>query len=108
MHGRPWSTLAAMMKLALGLLSLAASLFLSTQSCCGVDAPPIHWPPIVIPTIKPAEVKVTLLHFSDYHSHAVPYFSEHAADQGGIARTMAYVQRRKAELPNVLLLNGGD
>ena len=31
-----------------------------------------------------------------------------APDQGGVARALAYVQKRRAELPNVLVLNGGD
>ena len=66
---------------------------------------PLPLPP---PGASPEPVKVTLLHFSDYHSHALPYYSEHAADQGGVARALAYVQKRRAELPNVLVLNGGD
>ncbi len=55
-----------------------------------------------------AESKVTLLHFSDYHSHAVPYFSEHSPDQAGIARAVAYAKSLRATAKNVLVLGGGD
>lgn len=75
----------------------------------GCQKPELGGPqPLPPPSVSPESVKVTLLHFSDYHSHAVPYYSEHAADQGGVARALAYVQKRRAELPNVLVLNGGD
>lgn len=55
-----------------------------------------------------AESRVTLLHFSDYHSHAVPYFSEHSPDQAGIARAVAYAKSLRATAKNVLVLGGGD
>ena len=32
------------------------------------------------------EVRVTILHFSDYHSHAVPFYDDGRVGQGGIAR----------------------
>src|SRR3954449_4063322 len=51
---------------------------------------------------------VTLLAFSDYHSHAVPFYSEGAPDQAGIARGIAYLKAQRAANPNVLVLNGGD
>jgi 5'-nucleotidase/UDP-sugar diphosphatase len=54
------------------------------------------------------ETRVTVLHFSDYHSHAVPYFSEHAPNQGGIARAIGYIKSVKAAQPYTLVLNGGD
>jgi 5'-nucleotidase len=47
---------------------------------------------------------ITLLHFSDYHSHAVPSYSEERADQGGIARAVAYMKSQKG----ALVFNGGD
>src|SRR5262245_46860299 len=50
---------------------------------------------------------VTLLHFSDYHSHAVPFYSEGQADTAGIARLIAYLQPY-ANDPNSLIFNGGD
>jgi len=52
--------------------------------------------------------RVKLLHFSDYHSHAVPFFSEHQPDQAGIARALGYVKQAKAQDPEVLVLSGGD
>jgi len=50
---------------------------------------------------------ITLLHFSDYHSHAVPFYSEGQADQAGIARLIAYLQPY-ANDPNALIFSGGD
>ena len=51
---------------------------------------------------------VTLIHFSDYHSHAVPFYSEGHPDQAGIARTIAYLKKERAANPNLLILSGGD
>src|SRR5690349_3692826 len=51
---------------------------------------------------------VTILHFSDYHSHAVPFYSEGAPNQGGIARGIAYLKAQRQSNPNVLVLDGGD
>jgi 5'-nucleotidase len=51
---------------------------------------------------------VTLIHFSDYHSHAVPFYSEGQNDQAGIARTIAYLKAQKQSTPNLLVLSGGD
>jgi 5'-nucleotidase len=50
---------------------------------------------------------ITLLHFSDYHSHAVPFYSEGQADTAGIARLIAYLQPY-ANDPNALIFSGGD
>ncbi|HKO54522.1 MAG TPA: 5'-nucleotidase C-terminal domain-containing protein [Thermoanaerobaculia bacterium] len=47
---------------------------------------------------------ITLLHFSDYHSHAIPSYSEDRADQGGIARAIAYMKSQKG----ALVFSGGD
>ncbi len=52
--------------------------------------------------------RVQIVHFSDYHSHAVPFFSEHQANQAGIARALAYVKQLKAKDPNLMVLSGGD
>lgn len=69
-------------------------------------------PPLAAPSPAPAaggdEVRLTLLHFSDYHAHAVPFFSEHQSSQGGIARALGYIKQVKASTPNVLVLSGGD
>jgi 5'-nucleotidase / UDP-sugar diphosphatase len=50
---------------------------------------------------------ITLLHFSDYHSHAVPFYAEGQADSAGVARLIAYLQPY-ANDPNALIFNGGD
>jgi 5'-nucleotidase len=48
---------------------------------------------------------VTLLHFSDYHSHAQPFYTEDG-DRGGIARTIGYLRAQKRS--GALVLSGGD
>ena len=48
---------------------------------------------------------ISLLHVSDYHSHAQPFFSE-GSMRGGIARTIGFLQRHKKS--GVLVFNGGD
>lgn len=50
--------------------------------------------------------RVVLLHFSDYHSHAVPFFSEGRPDQGGIARAIGYLEREHRK--GALVFGGGD
>lgn len=57
-------------------------------------------------TVHGAVSKVTLLHFSDYHSHALPFYSEERADQGGIARAVTYLRREKRR--GAIVLSGGD
>jgi 5'-nucleotidase len=59
------------------------------------------------PVSAQSHATVTLLHFSDYHSHAVPLYSEGQADSAGIARLIAYLQPY-ANNPNSLILSGGD
>ncbi len=49
---------------------------------------------------------VTLLHFSDYHSHALPFYSEDQPDRGGIARAIGYLEREHRR--GALVLSGGD
>jgi 5'-nucleotidase len=53
-----------------------------------------------------ATSRVVLLQFSDYHSHAQPFYSEGRTSQGGIARAVGYLaaERRKG----ALVFNGGD
>jgi 5'-nucleotidase len=53
-----------------------------------------------------AQVNVTLLHFSDYHSHAVPFYSEDRPDQGGIARAIGFLKMEKRR--GALIFSGGD
>jgi 5'-nucleotidase len=49
---------------------------------------------------------VTLLHFSDYHSHALPFYSEGREAQGGIARAIGYLRTQKQQ--GALVFSGGD
>ncbi|MGA8809193.1 MAG: 5'-nucleotidase C-terminal domain-containing protein [Thermoanaerobaculia bacterium] len=49
---------------------------------------------------------VTLLHFSDYHSHALPFYSEGREGQGGIARAIGYLREQKRH--GALVFSGGD
>ena len=50
--------------------------------------------------------RVVLLHFSDYHSHAQPFYSEGREAQGGIARAIGYLKREKRR--GALVFSGGD
>lgn len=50
---------------------------------------------------------VTLIHFSDYHSHAVPFYAEGQPNTAGIARALGYLKAR-AENPGTLIFSGGD
>jgi 5'-nucleotidase/UDP-sugar diphosphatase len=49
---------------------------------------------------------VTLLQFSDYHSHALPFYAAEGADRGGIARAIAYLRAEKRR--GALVFSGGD
>lgn len=51
-------------------------------------------------------IHVTLLHFSDYHSHAQPFYSEGREEQGGVARAIGYLRREKQR--GALVFSGGD
>jgi len=55
-----------------------------------------------------ADTTVTLIGLSDYHSHAVPFYSEGAGDQAGVSRTIAYLKTQRKSNPNLLVLSGGD
>lgn len=52
-----------------------------------------------------AETTVTLLHLSDYHSHALPYYAGNGT-VGGIARAIGYLSREKRR--GALVFSGGD
>lgn len=58
------------------------------------------------PTPAP-RTTVTLVSFSDYHSHALPFWSEGRPGQGGIARAVAYLRAARRD-PGVLVVSGGD
>ena len=51
------------------------------------------------------QATATLLHFSDYHSHALPFYTDEG-ERGGIARAMAYLAREKRK--GALVFSGGD
>lgn len=53
-----------------------------------------------------AAIVVTLLQFSDYHSHAVPFYAEEGAGRGGIARASGYLAAEKKR--GALVFSGGD
>ena len=48
---------------------------------------------------------VTLLHISDYHSHALPFYTDEG-ERGGIARAIGYLRQQKAA--GALVFSGGD
>lgn len=52
-----------------------------------------------------ADTTVTLLHFSDYHSHALPFYTDEG-DRGGIARAIGYLRGQKKA--GALVFSGGD
>lgn len=52
-----------------------------------------------------AETTVTLLHFSDYHSHALPFYTDEG-ERGGIARAIGYLRGQKRA--GALVFSGGD
>ncbi len=53
-----------------------------------------------------ARTRVVLLQFSDYHSHALPFYSEGKPNQGGIARAIGYLEREHRK--GALIFSGGD
>jgi 5'-nucleotidase len=57
--------------------------------------------------IAAAAVSLTLLHFSDYHSHALPSYADGRADTGGLARAVAFLREQKGR-PGTFVLSGGD
>jgi 5'-nucleotidase / UDP-sugar diphosphatase len=50
---------------------------------------------------------VTLVGMTDYHSHAVPFYSEGERGQGGMARAVAYLREAKTR-GDTLVVSGGD
>jgi 5'-nucleotidase len=60
----------------------------------------------ILTTQSLAAQTVTLLHFSDYHSHALPFYAESRARQGGLARAIGYMKQEKRR--GAFVLSGGD
>lgn len=52
-----------------------------------------------------AATNVTLLHFSDYHSHALPFYTDEG-ERGGIARAIGFLRAQKRG--GALVFSGGD
>ncbi|MGZ5474603.1 MAG: bifunctional metallophosphatase/5'-nucleotidase [Thermoanaerobaculia bacterium] len=52
-----------------------------------------------------ADTTVALLHFSDYHSHALPFYTDQG-ERGGIARAVGYLRAQKRA--GALVFSGGD
>lgn len=52
-----------------------------------------------------AETTVTLLHTSDYHSHALPFYTDEG-ERGGIARAVGFLRAQKRL--GALVFSGGD
>ncbi len=50
---------------------------------------------------------VTLVGMADYHSRALPMYSEGEPGQGGVARAMAYLRQARAQ-PDTVIVSGGD
>jgi len=72
--------------------------------------PALVLPCLVLLAALPAggqSASVRLLHFSDYHSHAVPFRSEGQPGQGGIARALAFLLDARKD-GRTLVLSGGD
>jgi 5'-nucleotidase len=60
---------------------------------------------VVLAIPASAETRITLLHFSDYHSHALPFYTEEG-ERGGIARAIGYLKKEKRR--GALVFSGGD
>ena len=59
---------------------------------------------VVVAPVR-AATTITLLHFSDYHSHVLPFYSEGSL-KGGVARAIGFLERQKRN--GALVFNGGD
>lgn len=86
--------------------SAAAALAIALLVCAGCHPRPSPDPPHQTQT--QTETRVQVIHFSDYHAHAIPFFSEHKPDQGGLARTLAYIAQTREKEPHTLAFSGGD
>ncbi|MCP4535683.1 MAG: bifunctional metallophosphatase/5'-nucleotidase [Chloroflexi bacterium] len=61
-----------------------------------------------IPSVSAQQdITITLLHFSDYHSHAVPFYFQGATDTAGVARAIAYLKTYDDD-SGALIFSGGD
>ena len=51
------------------------------------------------------QTTVTLFHFSDYHSHALPFYTEEG-ERGGVARAIGFLKEQKQR--GAMVFSGGD
>lgn len=79
------------------LLTVCAALLLVALACGPQQAAPAA-----------KATKLTFIHFADYHSHAIPFYSEGKQNQGGLARTIGYLKQARKANPKTVILNGGD
>lgn len=82
--------------------TLLMSLLAASPAATQLPSPPRH----ASKSRLPSTTTITILAFSDYHSHALPFYSEERTDQGGIARAIGYLKREKKG--GALVFNGGD
>ena len=60
---------------------------------------------LLLLTLPLSAETVTLLHISDYHSHALPFYTDDG-ELGGIARAIGYLKQQKRD--GALVFSGGD
>lgn len=60
---------------------------------------------VLLLAVPLAAQTVTLLHISDYHSHAQPFYTDEG-ERGGIARAIGYLRQQKRT--GALVFSGGD
>ena len=60
---------------------------------------------ILLLTLPAGAQTVTLLHISDYHSHALPFYTDDGV-RGGIARAIGYLRQQKRA--GAFVFSGGD
>ena len=87
----------------LALATVAATVIAAAS--VGAALAPSSPRPTPSPTASPTIVRIVA--FSDYHSHAVPFFSEGRPGQAGIARAVAFLKEQRRR-PNTIVVSGGD
>ena len=58
-----------------------------------------------LPLLLLLQTTVTIFHFSDYHSHALPFYTEEG-ERGGIARGIGFLEEQKRR--GAVVFSGGD
>lgn len=57
---------------------------------------------------RTGEVRIVVLHTSDYHSHALPHYAEGEHGRGGLARVLRFLRDERAGNAHTVVLSGGD